>query len=149
MSIKCRTCRKEEAINYSQQTETTIQKLDVKAFLSWLSSPLYLSFPLMLCLSPALLLSLSPLSIFGVPAKFSMIFPFERDKERNQREGWIDGWRDRDLGIEGRHRGTQGRGWWEGKNEEGRVKAGRRERLRLLENTEGIKREKKRASLVH
>lgn len=49
-------------------------------------------------------LSLSPLSIFGVPAKFSMIFPFERDKERDEREGERDGWRE----IWGEREGAEG-----------------------------------------
>lgn len=108
-------------MNYSQQIETTTRKFDLRAFLFWFSSPLYLSFS-SLMLSPALRLSLSisllslplsfcPLSICGVPAKFSMIFPFERDKERDEREGRMEG----DLGSEGGRSGTLRRMWWRGR----------------------------------
>ena len=65
----------------------------------------------MLSLSSAPSLSVSPLSIFGVPAKFSMIFPCERDKERDEREGRMDGGR---FGERGRAPGDSGKRVMEG-----------------------------------
>lgn len=102
-------------------------------FVLALLSSLPLFFPLMLCLSsawslslsptPSLSLSLSPLSIFGVPAKFSMIFPFERDKKRDVREGRMDGGR---FGERARARRDSGK-WvmeWVERGGEGRRQVG-------------------------
>lgn len=98
MSIRCRTFGREERINYSQQTETTIRKIDVIAFLFWLSSPLYLSFPsLMVFFSSAFSLAQPTLLLWSTCQMLSDIslweWEREREKEREmemERKGWID-----------------------------------------------------------